>query len=40
MLSSLRDAKIVWKEVGRGWAVESAKTRERVRVSIVQDLKI
>ena len=40
MLRSLRDAKIVWNKVGRGLAVEFAKTRERVRVSNVRDLKI
>ena len=37
---SLRNAKIIWDKVGGGLAVESAKTRESVRVSSVLDLKM
>ena len=40
MLRTSRDAKIGWDEVGRGLAVESAKTRERVRVSNLLDMKM
>ena len=39
-LRSLRDAKIIWNQVGRGLAIEYAKTRERVKVSNLRDLKI
>ena len=40
MLRTLRDAKIGWDKVGRGLAIESLKTRERVRVSNLLDLKM
>ena len=40
VLRSLRDAKTVWEAVEGGLAIEPAKTRERVRVSNVWDLKI
>ena len=40
VLRSLRDVKIVWNKVGGGLVAEYGKTRERVRVSNVRDMKI
>ena len=38
--SSLWYSKLFYEEFGRGLAVEFAKTRERVRVSNVRDMRI
>ena len=40
MLRTLRVAKIGWDKVRRGLAVDAAKTKERVRVSNLLDLKM
>ena len=40
VIISLIGAKIVWNEAGRGLAVVSSKTRERVKVSNLRDLEI